>query len=180
MIHAILEWKSGTEQSLHDNIDKTPPKVVSLYLPSVEESAKSEDESTAEGNQEGSVEASDEEDSSAEDGSEDQDEKTGSVCTVKNAERCVEEQLAGGRSRPLLGMVLTPTRELAVQVKHHIDAVTKFTGESPFKEACDRIQLRITYLMKQKKCLHQCCVSCNSQTQPICKEFLNKCEGDLC
>uniref|UniRef100_A0A3P9KHT7 ATP-dependent RNA helicase n=1 Tax=Oryzias latipes TaxID=8090 RepID=A0A3P9KHT7_ORYLA len=127
MIHAILEWKSGTEQSLHDNIDKTPPKVASLYLPSVEESAKSEDESTAEGNQEGSVEASDEEDSSAEDGSEDQDEKTGSVCTVKNAERCVEEQLAGGRSRPLLGMVLTPTRELAVQVKHHIDAVTKFT-----------------------------------------------------
>lgn len=29
---------------------------------------------------------------------------------------------------PLLGLVLTPTRELAVQVKHHIDAVTKFTG----------------------------------------------------
>ncbi|KAF6732947.1 ATP-dependent RNA helicase DDX24 [Oryzias melastigma] len=38
-----------------------------------------------------------------------------------------EEQLAGVRSRPLLGLVLTPTRELAVQVKHHIDAVTKFT-----------------------------------------------------
>ncbi|XP_006133739.2 ATP-dependent RNA helicase DDX24 isoform X1 [Pelodiscus sinensis] len=31
-------------------------------------------------------------------------------------------------SRPLLGLVLTPTRELAVQVKHHIDAVAKFTG----------------------------------------------------
>lgn len=30
--------------------------------------------------------------------------------------------------RPLLGLVLTPTRELAVQVKHHIDAVSKFTG----------------------------------------------------
>uniref|UniRef100_A0A3Q0T9E1 ATP-dependent RNA helicase n=1 Tax=Amphilophus citrinellus TaxID=61819 RepID=A0A3Q0T9E1_AMPCI len=29
--------------------------------------------------------------------------------------------------RPLLGLVLTPTRELAVQVKHHIDAVAKFT-----------------------------------------------------
>ncbi|XP_064420935.1 ATP-dependent RNA helicase DDX24 [Latimeria chalumnae] len=31
-------------------------------------------------------------------------------------------------NRPLLGLVLTPTRELAVQVKHHIDAVAKFTG----------------------------------------------------
>ncbi|XP_026507222.1 ATP-dependent RNA helicase DDX24 [Terrapene carolina triunguis] len=32
------------------------------------------------------------------------------------------------KNRPLLGLVLTPTRELAVQVKHHIDAVAKFTG----------------------------------------------------
>lgn len=31
--------------------------------------------------------------------------------------------------RPLLGLVLTPTRELAVQVRQHIDAVAKFTGE---------------------------------------------------
>ncbi|XP_028352163.2 ATP-dependent RNA helicase DDX24 [Physeter macrocephalus] len=30
--------------------------------------------------------------------------------------------------RPLLGLVLTPTRELAVQVKQHIDAVAKFTS----------------------------------------------------
>ncbi|KFP93608.1 ATP-dependent RNA helicase DDX24, partial [Haliaeetus albicilla] len=32
------------------------------------------------------------------------------------------------KKRPLLGLVLTPTRELAVQVKHHIDAAAKFTG----------------------------------------------------
>ncbi|NWU95468.1 DDX24 helicase, partial [Upupa epops] len=32
------------------------------------------------------------------------------------------------KKKPLLGLVLTPTRELAVQVKHHIDAVAKFTG----------------------------------------------------
>lgn len=32
------------------------------------------------------------------------------------------------RKHPLLGLVLTPTRELAVQVKQHIDAVAKFTG----------------------------------------------------
>ncbi|KAL6060593.1 hypothetical protein STEG23_019765 [Scotinomys teguina] len=30
--------------------------------------------------------------------------------------------------RPLLGLVLTPTRELAVQVRQHIDAVARFTG----------------------------------------------------
>ncbi|XP_065727613.1 ATP-dependent RNA helicase DDX24 isoform X1 [Phocoena phocoena] len=30
--------------------------------------------------------------------------------------------------RPLLGLVLTPTRELAVQVRQHIDAVAKFTS----------------------------------------------------
>ncbi|KAM9068367.1 ATP-dependent RNA helicase DDX24 [Sarcophilus harrisii] len=41
-----------------------------------------------------------------------------------------EEKPTGhsNRSSPLLGLVLTPTRELAVQVKHHIDAVAKFTG----------------------------------------------------
>ncbi|KAG8449087.1 hypothetical protein GDO86_015949 [Hymenochirus boettgeri] len=31
------------------------------------------------------------------------------------------------KERVLLGLVVTPTRELAVQVKHHIDAVAKFT-----------------------------------------------------
>ncbi|TRY69702.1 hypothetical protein DNTS_008911 [Danionella cerebrum] len=30
--------------------------------------------------------------------------------------------------QPLLGLVLTPTRELAFQVKHHIDALAQFTG----------------------------------------------------
>lgn len=34
--------------------------------------------------------------------------------------------------RPLLGLVLTPTRELAIQVRQHIDAVAKFTGEISF------------------------------------------------
>lgn len=41
-----------------------------------------------------------------------------------------EENPAGSCSHPLLGLVLTPTRELAVQVKHHIAAISKFTGES--------------------------------------------------
>ncbi|XP_036590923.1 ATP-dependent RNA helicase DDX24 [Trichosurus vulpecula] len=41
-----------------------------------------------------------------------------------------EEKPAGHRNQrsPLLGLVLTPTRELAVQVKHHVDAVAQFTG----------------------------------------------------
>uniref|UniRef100_A0A8C6Z349 ATP-dependent RNA helicase n=1 Tax=Nothoprocta perdicaria TaxID=30464 RepID=A0A8C6Z349_NOTPE len=38
------------------------------------------------------------------------------------------QTLGSRRKKPLLGLVLTPTRELAVQVKHHIDAVAKFTG----------------------------------------------------
>ncbi|XP_006060803.2 ATP-dependent RNA helicase DDX24 [Bubalus bubalis] len=42
------------------------------------------------------------------------------------------KQELGGRTappkRPLLGLVLTPTRELAVQVKQHVDAVAKFTS----------------------------------------------------
>lgn len=46
------------------------------------------------------------------------------------------EQESGGETvtcrthpkRPLLGLVLTPTRELAVQVKQHVDAVARFTG----------------------------------------------------
>lgn len=41
-----------------------------------------------------------------------------------------ENNPAGSHSQPLLGLVLTPTRELAVQVKYHIDAISKFTGES--------------------------------------------------
>uniref|UniRef100_A0A673YF12 ATP-dependent RNA helicase n=1 Tax=Salmo trutta TaxID=8032 RepID=A0A673YF12_SALTR len=39
-----------------------------------------------------------------------------------------EETLKVSEKQPLLGLVLCPTRELAVQVKHHIDAVAKFTG----------------------------------------------------
>lgn len=40
-----------------------------------------------------------------------------------------QEKVDDGK-QPLLGLVLTPTRELAVQVKHHIDAVAQFTGRS--------------------------------------------------
>ncbi|KFW96610.1 ATP-dependent RNA helicase DDX24, partial [Phalacrocorax carbo] len=57
-----------------------------------------------------------------------------SLCCVKvleNAEFDLSDEthtVGAHKKRPLLGLVLTPTRELAVQVKHHIDAVAKFTG----------------------------------------------------
>ncbi|XP_013925905.1 PREDICTED: ATP-dependent RNA helicase DDX24 [Thamnophis sirtalis] len=41
------------------------------------------------------------------------------------------------KNNPLLGLVLTPTRELAVQVKHHIDAVAKFTVFNFFLKSHD-------------------------------------------
>lgn len=56
------------------------------------------------------------------------DEGDGSLGCVKVTEEA--ELDSGRRGQPLLGLVLTPTRELAVQVKHHIDAAAKFTGES--------------------------------------------------
>ena len=50
----------------------------------------------------------------------------------KEQTRKLKQEL-GGRiahpRRPPLGLVMAPTRELAVQVKQHIDAVAKFTGE---------------------------------------------------
>ncbi|XP_070698962.1 ATP-dependent RNA helicase DDX24 [Pempheris klunzingeri] len=151
MIHTILEWRNGSEKP-HGESTETTTKVESLYLPAVEESAKSgdaaestidevagddvgaEDEEDEEGEsimeQDGSD--SDEHDSEDEDGVEekDDDERLGCVRVIKDAEfdfAKAEENSAAGRSQPLLGLVLTPTRELAVQVKHHIDAVAKFT-----------------------------------------------------
>lgn len=104
MIHNILEWKKNSIELVEDNTKSTRP-VKSLYLP----------EPTASENS--SAEEEEEED-------------------LKNAESDFEdnpkdkENPAGSHTQPLLGLVLTPTRELAVQVKHHIDAVSKFTGES--------------------------------------------------
>ncbi|XP_048393495.1 ATP-dependent RNA helicase DDX24 [Stegostoma tigrinum] len=50
----------------------------------------------------------------------------GSVKVIHNVN--LDLHAASNIENPLLGLVLTPTRELAVQVKHHIDAVAKFTG----------------------------------------------------
>lgn len=63
---------------------------------------------------------------------EDKEDKLDEEQTGKLKRELVDSKIAPCKShpkRPLLGLVLTPTRELAVQVKQHIDAVAKFTGE---------------------------------------------------
>ncbi|XP_073339624.1 ATP-dependent RNA helicase DDX24 [Pagrus major] len=143
IIHTIMEWRNSSEEPVDDNTEAAT-QVESLYLPAVEESTKTGEaaESTVEEDDEEDMKADDEggdsiteqdqSDTDEHDG-EDDDEKLGCVQVIENAEFDFdqategEEQPAGSRGQPLLGLVLTPTRELAVQVKHHIDAVAKFT-----------------------------------------------------
>lgn len=130
MIHAILEWKKSSAKPADDDT-KATAQVESLYLPesaNVCESTTQEDEDVMDEEEEG--EGSIELDQSDEE--QDDSERLGCVQVVENAVFDFEagENSAGGRVQPLLGLVLTPTRELAVQVKHHIDAISKFTGES--------------------------------------------------
>ncbi|CAK6957014.1 ATP-dependent RNA helicase DDX24 [Scomber scombrus] len=154
IIHTILEWRKGSERRADDNKEPAT-ELESLYLPAVDEStiaestAGSSAQSASEQDGEGNVEAEEEEGESSaeqdrgeseEDASEgehsaeedDEDTRLGCVKVIENAEfdfdtAAEKEKPAGGKNQPLLGLVLTPTRELAVQVKHHIDAVAKFT-----------------------------------------------------
>lgn len=150
MIHTILEWKNGSEKPA----DGTEPtvKVESLYLPAEDKPTMSVETAT-EDDQEDNMEAEEEEDEGRDQDHCDSDESAsqgdecdaeeinkgdglGCVQVIENAEfdfdpaAEAEEKHIGGQRQPLLGLVLTPTRELAVQVKHHIDAVAKFTGKS--------------------------------------------------
>ncbi|KAM4540630.1 ATP-dependent RNA helicase DDX24 [Fundulus diaphanus] len=120
MIHTILEWRKGSGETAEPGDPKEEPDTGEQENDSPEASegddggevdrtpAGSEDESDAEG--------------------EGQDERLGCVRVIDDAEFDFEEKSGGGPSRPLLGLVLTPTRELAVQVKHHIDAVARHAG----------------------------------------------------
>lgn len=151
MIHTILEWKKGSERPADDNKEQAT-ELDSLYLPSGDEqtadlSAQSASEQDGEGNvvpeeEEGESGVAQDQVESEEDASEgehsaeedDEDTRLGCVHVIENAEfdfdtAAEKEKATHGQNQPLLGLVLTPTRELAVQVKHHIDAVAKFTGE---------------------------------------------------
>lgn len=120
MIHSILEWKKSPAAPVAEDAEPSA-QVESLYLPA----AANQEESTLEGD-EMEEEGDDTEDEEEDDG------KLGCVQVIDDVEfdfeQTEEQQRPAGS--PLLGLVLTPTRELAVQVKHHIDAVAKFTSES--------------------------------------------------
>nr|XP_056706743.1 ATP-dependent RNA helicase DDX24 [Euleptes europaea] len=116
MIHSILQWQAA--KGLASESDGT-----------LEEAAGREDDLP-------SLEVTEEAEGLNPDGSEasgtvaEDDESPATGC-VKVSED-MESDLGAKKhdvkkSNPLLGLVLTPTRELAVQVKHHIDAVAKYT-----------------------------------------------------
>ncbi|NXY57912.1 DDX24 helicase, partial [Callaeas wilsoni] len=116
MIHSVLQWqKSNNSTTRNDSVSK--------------ESHQHHDETRWENEDEAEkVTHQQVEDSGDED---DASFTTGCVKVLENVEFDSDDEthtVDSHKKRPLLGLVLTPTRELAVQVKHHIDAVAKFTG----------------------------------------------------
>uniref|UniRef100_A0AAY4ARK7 ATP-dependent RNA helicase n=1 Tax=Denticeps clupeoides TaxID=299321 RepID=A0AAY4ARK7_9TELE len=147
MIHTILECRAATEKWKEGKTSDSDsgPQEDSVYSPPV----GGQDEITADGPQREDIQAnadpseteqnteaqSDEggtsdtseadQEGHDEEGTSDNDEEQVGVVRIINREDVDFEKQA---KQPLLGLVLTPTRELAVQVKHHIDAVAQFTG----------------------------------------------------
>ncbi|NXG51823.1 DDX24 helicase, partial [Psilopogon haemacephalus] len=116
MIHSVLQWqKSNSSTARNDSVSKESHQQ--------HDETKWENEDEAEKLTYQQVEDSGDED--------DASFTTGCVEVLENFEFDSGDKthsVASNNKRPLLGLVLTPTRELAVQVKHHIDAVAKFTG----------------------------------------------------
>ncbi|NXV16159.1 DDX24 helicase, partial [Cepphus grylle] len=116
MIHSVLQWqKSNSSTTRNDSVSNESHQH--------HDETRWENEDEAEKLTHQQVEDSrDEDDASF---------STGCVKVVENFEFDSGDEthaLGSHKKRPLLGLVLTPTRELAVQVKHHIDAVARFTG----------------------------------------------------
>ncbi|XP_062350634.1 ATP-dependent RNA helicase DDX24 [Cinclus cinclus] len=116
MIHSVLQWqKSNNSTARNDSVSKESHQH--------HDEARWENEDEAEKVTHQQVEDSGDED--------DASFTTGCVKVLENVEFESNDEthtVDSHKKRPLLGLVLTPTRELAVQVKHHIDAVAKFTG----------------------------------------------------
>ncbi|XP_074005364.1 ATP-dependent RNA helicase DDX24 isoform X1 [Numenius arquata] len=116
MIHSVLQWqKSNSSTTRNDSVSKESHQH--------HDETKWENEDEAEKLTHQQVEDSGDED--------DASFSTGCVKVLENFEFDSGDEtytLGSHKKRPLLGLVLTPTRELAVQVKHHIDAVARFTG----------------------------------------------------
>ncbi|NWQ80577.1 DDX24 helicase, partial [Columbina picui] len=114
MIYSVLQWQNSSTTRNH-----SVPK--ESYQHQDETRWENEDEAEKLIHQQ-AEDSGDEDDTSF---------TTGCVKVLENIEfdSGDEAHIVGShKKRPLLGLVLTPTRELAVQVKHHIDAVAKFTG----------------------------------------------------
>ncbi|XP_054652280.1 ATP-dependent RNA helicase DDX24 [Dunckerocampus dactyliophorus] len=132
MIHNILEWKDSSGKPVDNNMNSGSPEPPGANGGSSEELSVQDQE-------EGSVteqgEDADEDTVDDEHSDDDQDRGLGCVKVIEDgavdfdndSAEAAEKDGASARGRPLLGLVLTPTRELAVQVKHHIDAVARFT-----------------------------------------------------
>ncbi|NXG68870.1 DDX24 helicase, partial [Baryphthengus martii] len=116
VIHSVLQWqKSNSSTTRNDSVSKESHQH--------HDETRWENEDKAENVSHQQVEDSGDED--------DASFTTGCVKVLENFEFDPIDKthnVGSHKKRPLLGLVLTPTRELAVQVKHHIDAVAKFTG----------------------------------------------------
>ncbi|KAM9555756.1 ATP-dependent RNA helicase DDX24 isoform 1-T2 [Guaruba guarouba] len=116
MIHSVLQWqKSNSSTTRNDSVSKDS------HQHHDETSRENENEAEKLTHQQ-AEDSGDEDDSSL---------TTGCVKVLENFAFDSGDEthtVDYHKKRPLLGLVLTPTRELAVQVKHHIDAVAKFTG----------------------------------------------------
>ncbi|XP_068110754.1 ATP-dependent RNA helicase DDX24 [Hyperolius riggenbachi] len=120
MIHSILEWRKIQESA------------------DTEEQASDQEETETRSDQEETeMEASQVEDGRSEDSNEEESDDDDDDSPTPKAGKDIQlnfnptpskKSLQWDKKRPLLCLVVTPTRELAVQVKHHIDAVAKFTG----------------------------------------------------
>ncbi|KAJ0044210.1 hypothetical protein NL108_010627, partial [Boleophthalmus pectinirostris] len=157
MIHTILEWRENKDGSNAKGDTKKVESLYLPDEPGDtdqqaddgqdqeenEENEEDEEEVVEEEDEEEEEESADVDDSDAEEvsgvlneGDSDEDGaddiKLGCVQVGEKAQfhpaPQEENQEDESQNQPLLGLVLTPTRELAVQVKHHIDAVAKFTN----------------------------------------------------
>ncbi|KAG7277887.1 hypothetical protein CRUP_036287 [Coryphaenoides rupestris] len=155
MIHTILEWKKGSAEQdgadeANSDLETESPDVLHAKAVGVAESVTEQEPNTEATEEEKEEEDDDDdedlagqdEDDVPDDPAEDESEsdvendnrKMGCVKVIHNVEfdfeitaEAEDKNTSGGQYQPLLGLVLTPTRELAVQVKHHIDAVAQFT-----------------------------------------------------
>lgn len=156
MIHMILEWKEASSHKRTDELrspDDAEPHVESLYLPKdtrpAQETSDEPRDDDGEDDELRDDEGEDDElrdDDGEDDEPRDNDREDCDAPDEAGPDACAENE---PQKQPLLGLILTPTRELAVQVKHHIDAVARFTGQCDFIY----IYLYARKLIQSKMCI---------------------------